>query len=583
MARQIVTAQTIQLHADDWVVVRTSGHTPETYECTSVRSGRETAVGYVLNRLCQKPSDGDTKMLDNLLSLVDTDTASKTYGCMRWYAEETQVSDTNAAFFSVMPLAVLAFARPDLVPAGDMSRMRTIFAQTLPWFIHECRNPRLYYPNKIISDGAVLLAMGTLLGDTAAVDQALAFLRSWSEYTEDRGWGWGENISLGYQRVILISLRFSILLSRSSDEALSDTLARHESEILAEAAFHDGAEFVPSIRSYNFSGAVRKSSFSYSLLGHPESRFETLIGEPGQAWTKTIALLLFPAELSAAEYESPPVPRERVRRIFDRSTATTWVGDGVRLGTISRFPVMPDHYQQDGWGLGWQSFPVSAALGEAGVSALYWYARKSDVETSHPYYGADGLKRNYVLAGRRPYPAVATHAAQSGGVAIVIRTISRMHDEPLDLADQWVFRKGRDSVTQYGEWYVQHSGSAILAVRPLACFCSGSDSLQPAMPEMNNLGNDLAIRVALHSESAGPLLSDRLESAWVIVAADGVPEPSQMHGVLDGLQIEDEARFDFSLPRMNYAYTRVICLSDPSLKAESPVELCVDYHTDLWR
>lgn len=220
---------------------------------------------------------------------------------------------------------------------------------------------------------------------------------------------------------------------------------------------------------------------------------------------------------------------------------------------------------------------------DAGVCSLYWYARTGDTVTTHPYYGEDGLQRNYVLAGRRPYPAVTTHAAQRGGLAIVVRTISRIHDAPIEFADQWVFRTGRNRVTEHGAWFVHHSGGAALAVRPLSRFRSGSDSLEPADPTTYPLGEDLAVRVLLHSSEEGALSADRLEAAWIVVARDDVTDPVQLGEYLDTLQIIDEAHYDFSLPRMSYAYTRAISVADPAAGAVDPVALHVDYHTDLWR
>ena len=584
LAHTIRAAQLNQSSEDGWIVTQSGGHTPETYDRTQVRSGRETAVGYLLNRLSGTSSDHeDLRMIERLLSLVNDDPASRTFGCMRWYAEESAVSDTNAAFFSVFPLVVLEIARPELIPMDHLRLIRTLLARTTPWFAAECSEPRLYYPNKIISDGSMLLGIGTLLEDDAVTTQALSFLREWNSYTDDRGWGWGENISLGYQRVILIALRLAIRAATPVDAVLAADLSRHEEAILAEAAFHDGAEFVPTIRSYNFSGSAYKGSLCYALIGHPDNDFQALAKQSGQAWAKAIALLLFADELSGRQYAAPAVPRGRSCRVFDRSTAVTWIGDGIRLGSVSRFPVMPDHYQQSGWGLGWQSFPVSALVGSVGVSKLLWYAKSGDTETTHPYYGDDGLHRNYVLAGKRPYPAVVTHAAQRDGTAIVVRSISRIHDHAIDVADQWLFKRGRGSVTERDGWYLQLTADTALAVRPLYAFRSGCSKLEPPKPVVVEAGDDLAVRVALHNAEDGALASDRLEVAWIIAARDHVAGEDELIASLAELRVRDEARYPFTVPRMDYAYVREITLSGSTAQLAKPLSLSVDYHRDLWR
>jgi len=522
-------------------------------------------------------------MLERLTSLVDSDTNSKTFGCMRWFAEESTVSDTNAAFFALFPLATLAICRPDLVPANHLQEIQSLLEQTTPWFKAECNEPKLYYPNKSLSDGAMLLATGTLLESDSLTTQALAFLRRWSDYTSERGWGWGENISLGYQRVILIALRLAQNLASSHDTSLAKQLGDYKHDILEEALFHDGAEFVPSIRSYNFSGGVRVNSLSYALVGHPESAITDLVSYSGQEWAKSIMLLLFARELEQTTYHPQMVPRTRTRRVFDDSYATTWIGEGIRLGTVSRFPVMPDHYQQTGWGLGWQSFPVSALVDERGVSTLLWYARREEEETTHPYCGDDGLHRNYVLAGRRPYPAVATHAVQDERVAVVVRTVSRIHDDAIDFADQWLFRGSAGLVKQSDEWFVQQSGHTCLAVKPLLRYGSDSSALETPEPELVSQGDDEAVRVVLHQAQDGPLAADRLEAAWVIVAHDSAESLETVLAELDQIKIDDRALYPTSVPRMDYAYVRAIDISGFGSKGNQSLSLNVDYHYDLWR
>lgn len=66
-----------------------------------------------------------------------------------------------------------------------------MFSHAAAWFSRECRTPELFYPNKTMSDGAMLLAIAHFLGEPEYLQTATAYFRRWEEYTVRRGWGWG--------------------------------------------------------------------------------------------------------------------------------------------------------------------------------------------------------------------------------------------------------------------------------------------------------------------------------------------------------------------------------------------------------
>lgn len=66
-----------------------------------------------------------------------------------------------------------------------------MFSHAAAWFSQECRTPELFYPNKTMSDGAMLLAIAHFLGEPESLQTAIAYFRRWEEYTVRRGWGWG--------------------------------------------------------------------------------------------------------------------------------------------------------------------------------------------------------------------------------------------------------------------------------------------------------------------------------------------------------------------------------------------------------
>lgn len=199
-----------------WYRAPRAGHTIETLACESVRFGLDTAVAFVFDRLGE---------------LVDE---HEFPGCMRSYAEETRVHDTNAAFFTMFLLITVALQYPEVLSSAERAHICSLAARTRPWFLHECEEPSLHYQNKTISDGATLLSVGMLLEDSQAQDVARSFLHRWINYTQ---------------------------------------------QLLQEAAFHNGGEFVPSIRSYHSSGRPTQTSPIYSRSAHPESGLDSVLAD----------------------------------------------------------------------------------------------------------------------------------------------------------------------------------------------------------------------------------------------------------------------------------------------------------------
>src|SRR5690606_3734024 len=111
-----------------------------------------------------------------------SDAGSSGYGGFRWYREETRINDSNAAFFILMPLTVLRLLHPERIPAEHAPVLDEMMERALHWFMKECRQPSLYYPNKIMSDGALLLAIATVMGNDELRRAAIAFYSKWDDY-----------------------------------------------------------------------------------------------------------------------------------------------------------------------------------------------------------------------------------------------------------------------------------------------------------------------------------------------------------------------------------------------------------------
>ncbi len=369
------------------------GHTRQIAHLPVCHEGRYSAGYYALETLLEsknmlEASTGSSgrsaaqrlETLRALERLQITDPEDSHYGAFRWYAEESAVQDSNAAFFILMPLVSLRLRAPGAVPPAHTDAIDGMLRHAASWFERECREPELYYPNKTMSDGAMLLVIASLLGDEARLALSMQYFERWADYTARRGWGWGENMSLVYQSVMLNALEIALPLLQERRPELAERLEGHRRTLLDILLFHDGHEFVPTIRSYNFGGEVRRSSLAWLIAGvtgtdELENK-EASRGADGPAPLQLPfqandfpTLLLFEGDFQAQgtghaaggearmaaaggsaagdlggategfagtpEAERLPVPRIRREKVFDDTYAYSWIGRRTRLGSLN--------------------------------------------------------------------------------------------------------------------------------------------------------------------------------------------------------------------------------------------------------
>ncbi len=556
-----------------WFRSAKPGHTQETLDVGHPASGRETAVYMILARCTGELSAAQGEgILDALLTLVVTDPDEETFGCMRWFQEETQVWDTNAAFFTLMPFLVLEAVFPHALSEGEWDRVRELCRRTAPWFEREASEAHWYYPNKVVSDVAVLWGVGCFLKEPYLCKRAGIFAEDWIEYTRHQGWGWGENLSLGYIPVILVAVRF--LIRSGSGETWIPDLIGLERELLEIAHFCDGKECVPSIRSYNFSGADRAGDVLQWVIGNPSVPEDVFAKGRELPWKTFLLYLLYSDREAIWTHSVPPVPRSKQIRVFNGYDAVSWVGTGIRLGTCSRFPVMPGHYQHETWGLGWQSFPVSALIEGYGVGRLQWRTETGGSVNTHPTTGPNGIYRNYRIFGQNDCAEPVTFSHQEGPLAVVVRSVKHavLEDGP-EVSDEWWFPDGCGTWEQSGAWWVLRSDRVALAVQPLAVYSGTGPSPHVVEVEPVREEGGTMLRMKVLPDTGCLQVCERLETAWVLRAVDE-EESGRMSVILEGIHVEDTVLKETKLPRVEYAYVRQVKAEEGSAR----LSLTVDYH-----
>lgn len=680
----IRTMRRIYAQASDGIVIENGlvrydrpGHTRQIAHLPYCHEGRYSAgycaMGLLLEQRAEAEPQAETQMAigelrqrgqrgaDTLRALAELqirDPENEHYGAFRWYAEEDRVQDSNAAFFILMPLVSLRLRAPEAMPAAHVGIMDGMLRHAAFWFERECREPELYYPNKTMSDGAMLLAIAHLLGDGKRLKIAGDYFERWEAYTARRGWGWGENMSLVYQGVMLNALEIAAPLLRAERPELAERLDSHRETLLDILRFHDGRELVPSIRSYNFGGEVRRSSLAWLIAGVTGTdELETQdSGETSFQVNDFATLLLFENEFrergggdseakgwgtgetgggssvevrepravtesqptvapasaagayvginihdvsagnigstvskrnAAASSEPQPVPRIREERVFDGATAYSWIGSRTRLGSLNRFPVIPGSYQHETWGLGWQSFPLSAAAEDGQVSYARWYVDDGQTVRTHP---AESYKTAYLMPAlfrESPYPDARTYAAQNGHALLALRVLDRVVQTAAEIADEWLVPgyAGEAAEIPGGDgrlWRVLRYPGAAIAIAPLegirfGGFAADSEKPErrPGVLQAEREAERLKLRQVLYAGEPRALRAPRLEAGWAVLCLDDAADEAAVRARLAQVEIRDETLDDREVPREPHERIRFVRLLE---SGREQVSLKLDPH-----
>ncbi|MDX1358472.1 MAG: hypothetical protein R3232_06555 [Clostridia bacterium] len=566
------------LKIENGLVIQTgSGHTKGVSELKVVHPGRNSTIAYAAGRASGKisPTDG-LKILNEIKKLQIRDTKSAFYGCFRWYREEENVYDTNAAFFTLEPLVVSLMRISDILSNGEKEAIIDMLKISAEWFLKECQNPILFYTNKIISDGAMLGAIGIFTGNESITEKSRAFYKKWLSYTENRGYGWGENMSLGYNSVILRA--FSIILDVVDDEAIIERFKKQEKFILDIFRFHNGHEFVPTIRSYNVSGEPDPWSIAYNLagvrgFGYLDSIRSPIKGNADSIGRLVVDTMLFKDRVYASDEEykekalenTVDVPRISSVRIMDDKKAYSWLGKSGGIGSINEFPVIDGSYQHKGWGLGWQCFPVSYIVYGHGVSFLRFYVDDGKRIRCHPHKNKHDTYLDPALFSETGYPEVRTVCYQSGQSLVAIRSMRGLGNKAAEISDSMDFPVFDGEIIERTvngrKWFIARYESACIFISPLLGnpvegFGTGKDDRGRlfktiAIAARASWENEIfGIRQVLYKGKNKLHYDSRISCGWFIHYHDGFLEEPDIDNWLEDIELSESSMPDGEIPRM---------------------------------
>lgn len=535
--KQRLTSRFEKVEMKDGFVLTGRGHTHEASRYETVRNGRDTAAWYAAGRMVGLLSDDLAKeMLDAIETLQDTDPASPRFGCMRWYAEETKIDDTNGAFFVQMPLAAAMTVYPEAIPAEDKETILRILSRGGSWFREALDHGPIHYSNKILSDGGIALAIANLTGDAKLYEEGVAFFKRWIRYTREEGWGWGENMNVGYNLIIFTGMKLAIRSLHPGDQDVADELQAILDEQCEMFRFFNGHELTPAIRNYNYHGQEYLTSAVLNIAGIRGNGVRDLGADPWN-FSSTVALFGDELYLDNDDYDArglkneQPVPRTRITHVFHENEGYSWVGENGSVGSLNNFPVYPNCYQHKGWGLGWQCMPVNAVVYGGQVSYARWVVEGDGWTRIHPKhcYLSPAL-----FSEDDPYPPVRTRCRQKNNAVIAFRTMENLDNDGFAIWDEWYIPRCSAEIRT-----VEADGRTFTAV----VYPNASILLSPlAGGEICRIDDENGVRLSVKraASAEGHIKQEQLAGGFLIAFMDGSAEDGGLQRFADSIRVREE-------------------------------------------
>ncbi|MCC6579353.1 MAG: hypothetical protein IT440_02865 [Phycisphaeraceae bacterium] len=340
-------------------------------------------------------------------------------GALRWYLEEDRPYDANAVFFAGLGLIILWKRHGNSLDAASMGILRDICVSLRVNFMHATHSGGIYYPNAALGHLVCAWLLHELLDDPQSRLHALedAMLRA-ARYWQQHHWGWAEHLSDIYSGVILDEIASLLLMSRRLPEEIRAVYTELLHDLMRiDDAFGDGPR-LPALRSYDFEHSPRVIAYRHSIvprkpgemaMPHNMPLLRSIFHDLG--WHD---LVNKPARQAGGNVEIP---------CCDGAMARACVHEDARLGSVSRFPVMPEAEAQ-GWGLSWQSMPVAFWRNEGDWGYWQWATVEEGRLSAHPAISHHKAPVSRALTEKVAPPIVGrTYAMQQGGNLLFLRVM----------------------------------------------------------------------------------------------------------------------------------------------------------------
>lgn len=527
------------------VLMKSRPHAMSISHLEECHSGTVTSEYYFAARFFDLISDEEAALMTSeLRKLQVTDENAPNFGCMRWYREEDFVNDTNGAFFILLPLALALKLFPEKLTESEKEDIFALLRNGAYWFGRESKGS-LHYCNKIMSDGAMLALIANLTGECKK--ECDEFWTKWHNYADTYGWGWGENTSDGYSTIMLNALNVAVL---ACEGELREKAERRREMLLDYISFHNGKEFVPSIRTYNHDAKASYGGSIYRTFHTPGS-----IGGFSESVRYIDILHALLIEKSGAKWvEKDMNANVRNERLFGDSYAYTWERKDLRLGSVTHFPVMPCSYQSvayalDGrpitYGLAWQSMPVSAMV-EDKIFFLRTRTKVGENTHCHPLEKSQAGHAFNRLFEDGNITVFSTISAQTDNVAIITRYANKLANTASAIYDEWCAPGCKIDTSEINgrSWYIIKGNEKAVAVCPLDGIYAGENGRAPMKTTVGESGIFTTVTTELYSGEEKLVFAPRVESSWVAVALESIDNAEEY---LSKIEITDEILPNFEI------------------------------------
>jgi len=426
------------------------GHTTAVAKLPHVHPAPSAAARLLLAAQARQLAAVDVSAVLSALRKMQVQDDSSMRGCLRWYWEEKWPKDQNASFFTALSLIALERCYADQLTAEQREPLHEILAELNVFFSHEAADRQFIYPNRYLGDLVGAWLTGEIVAGDKPVDpdgKLRRVMLEAADYWTANGWGWGEHLSDTYADVCLDELSTLLVLSKRLPEDVRSRYKGLFDELLAIDDAFGGQPRVPAIRSYAFTDPPTHTSYRDRVRPLPDGAAGVTIAPP--------AAPPMPPDLGGVFRHTPPIgatlhergwhdlapPRKPVQRdvrlpCLDGVVATARVEPDVRLGSLSRYPLRPDHDQRT-WGMAWQAFPVSMWHRSGEWGFLQFQSRRGDRVRAQPALEIISAYHDPSIASESaPLVTGQTFTIQRGGDVVALRVIPVVAREWDRLADR---------------------------------------------------------------------------------------------------------------------------------------------------
>lgn len=368
---------------------------------------------------------------------------SPTSGNFRGHLEDQTIKDSNYAFFVSRVLLLLRTGYADQMTAESAALVDEILNGVYPWFMKNAMHDKAFYPNAYLGD---LVCARLIQEITARPADEVAMLKERmvqsARYWEETGWGWAEHMSDTYAGVCLDLLSQYLLFTEDVNTPLYATYRKLLNNLMAIEDVYGEGPRVPALRSYSFSNRGTRRNYRTRI-----APWNPLQVQESHFWRESE--LIYAALYDAGWQERLAPPVEAARSwvsipCFGGEVAQAVLKDEIRLGSVSRFPLMP-HAENINWGLGWQSFPVAFWTPQGDWGFLQWQTVEDGQVKAHPANDRTGARA--LTSKLNPPVCGQTFSIQRGGDLLVVRIMPRIMQTWESVSDSFKLINGTAEIT----------------------------------------------------------------------------------------------------------------------------------------